>query len=85
MSDEKLIALATIPGITLGPLKSIGVTYFSDAFDLESIVLGEKLIQNKYFYRVFVRYISSFTNDLTQLDHRAQIDRSVEKNIVVCH
>ena len=82
VSDETLIERCKQTQVDLAPLKSIGAHYFAEAFDLDSIALAEKLVQNKYFYRVFVRYVASFTNDLTQLVHfRAQVIHEIQRII----
>ncbi|HEY9759101.1 MAG TPA: hypothetical protein V6C97_28300 [Oculatellaceae cyanobacterium] len=65
---------------SLAPLDSPGSKYFPEAFDLDSLAIADKLVQNKFFYRVFVRYISSFTNDLTQLVHfRVQVIHEIQR------
>jgi hypothetical protein len=67
---------------TLVPMDPPGSKYFPEAFDVDSLAVADKLLQNKYFYRVFVRYVSSFTNELTQLVHfRAQVIHEIQRII----
>jgi hypothetical protein len=80
ISDEQLEELNHKVERANGPLAQKGASYFPEAFTVDSLAIVEKLLQNKSFYAVFVRYIASFTKDLTQLVHfRAQLIHEVQR------
>jgi hypothetical protein len=80
ISDEQLEQLNLHVERVNRPLAQKGVSYFPEAFTVDSLAISEKLLQNKSFYGVFVRYIASFTKDLTQLVHfRAQLIHEIQR------
>jgi hypothetical protein len=80
VSDEQLEEWNQKVERANGPLPQKGASYFPEAFSVDSLAIVEKLLQNKSFYGVFVRYIASFTKDLTQLVHfRAQLIHEVQR------
>jgi hypothetical protein len=80
VSDEQLEELSNSVERANRPLAQKGASYFPEAFTVDSLAIVEKLLQNKSFYGVFVRYIASFTKDLTQLVHfRAQLIHEVQR------
>jgi hypothetical protein len=80
VSDEQLEEINQNVQRANRPLAQGGASYFPEAFTVDSLTIVEKLLQNKSFYGVFVRYIASFTKDLTQLVHyRAQLIHEVQR------